>query len=141
MALIIYMPRHLSIVIPAFNEQHTIEKTLLEYYHFFKSKFSFNIIVVMDGCNDQTFDIVHGLSKKYTEIEYINHPKKLGKGGGIIKGFKSATGTYIAFTDADGSTPPKEIHKLIKQAKYSDVVIGSRWLKESTIKQKESFIF
>ena len=134
------MPRHLSIIIPAFNEQHTIKKTLLKYHQFFKQKFSFNIIVVMDGCNDRTLEIVHDLSKKYQEIEYINHPKKLGKGGGIIKGFKAANGKFIAFTDADGSTAPEELFNLIQHATNADVVIGSRWLKESSIIQQESFL-
>jgi glycosyltransferase involved in cell wall biosynthesis len=138
MALIIYMPPTLSIVIPAFNEQRTIQKTLLNYYDFFKTKCSFNIIVVMDGCNDLTFDIVKNLSEKYGEIKYINHPKKLGKGGGIIKGFKSANAEYIAFTDADGSTSPKELYNLIKQSKNTDVVIGSRWLHDSEIIKNES---
>lgn len=138
MALIIYMPPTLSIIIPAFNEQRTIQKTLLNYYDFFKNKCSFNIIVVMDGCNDLTFDIVKNLSKKYDEIQYINHPKKLGKGGGIIKGFKSANAEYIAFTDADGSTSPIELYNLIIQTKNTDVVVGSRWLHDSEILKKES---
>lgn len=133
------MPHQLSIIIPAFNEQRTIKKVLLDHYHFFKEKFNFNIIVVMDGCKDNTFEIVNTLSKKYPQITYINHPKKLGKGGGIIKGFKSANAEYIAFTDADGSTSPKELFKLIQHTKHTDVVIGSRWLQNSDILQQESY--
>lgn len=132
------MPHQLSIIIPAFNEQRTIKKVLLDYYHFFKEKFNFNIIVVMDGCKDNTFEIVNTLSKKYPQITYINHPKKLGKGGGIIKGFKLANAEYIAFTDADGSTPPKQLYTLIKSVKNFDGIIGSRWSKESIILKKQS---
>jgi glycosyltransferase involved in cell wall biosynthesis len=138
LGLIKYMSCELSIIIPAFNEQRTIERTLLRYHYFFKDKCNFNIIVVMDGCNDHTFEIVKKLSKEYHEIQYITHPKKLGKGGGIIKGFKSARADYIAFTDADGSTSPKELYNLIRHSKNADVVIGSRWMHDSEIIKKES---
>ena len=132
--------KEISIVIPAYNEENNIEKTLIKYVNYFSKKLNFEIIVVMDGCNDGTFEIVDKLSKKHSQIKYITHPKKLGKGGGIIKGFKKAEANYIAFTDADGSTPPKEIHRLAKTIKEEDGAIGSRWSKGSIILQKESFL-
>jgi glycosyltransferase involved in cell wall biosynthesis len=92
----------------------------------------------MDGCTDKTFEIVKEYSKKNSEISYITFSKKLGKGGGIIKGFKAAKGKNISFTDADGSTSPEELHKLIESMGDSDAVIGSRWLDNSVILQKES---
>lgn len=132
------MPPQLSIIIPAYNEEHNIKKTLLDHINYFTNKFNFEIIVVMDGCKDNTFSIVSELSYKHPQIRYLTYPKKLGKGGGIIKGFKSAMGEKIAFTDADGSTPPDQLYKLVQQLDHYDAVIGSRWMKESIIQKKES---
>jgi glycosyltransferase involved in cell wall biosynthesis len=112
----------------------------MNYYTYFKNIYQFEIIVVMDGCTDGTHDIVNSLSEQYPEIKYLCFEKKLGKGGGIIKGFKMAEAKYISFTDADGSTSPREIERLMNQIQYDDGVIGSRWKEGAIILEKESFI-
>jgi len=132
------MGEKLSIIIPAYNEEHNIKKTLLNHIDYFSTKIPFEIIVVMDGCKDNTFSIVHELSIHYSQIRYLTFPKKLGKGGGILKGFKNAKGQIIAFTDADCSTSPAQLYKLIQHTNQTDVVIGSRWMKNSIIEKKES---
>ena len=132
------MGEKLSIIIPAYNEEHNIKKTIHDHIDFFSKKIPFEIIVVMDGCKDNTYSIVHEMSKQHKQIRYLTFPKKLGKGGGIIKGFKLAQGDLISFTDADGSTSPEQLYKLILSLKETDVVIGSRWLDNSEIIEKES---
>lgn len=134
------MSRQLAIIIPAYNEERTIQHTLLKYYQFFKKRYEFEIIVVMDGCTDNTLHIVKHLSEIYPEIKYLSFKKKLGKGGGVIKGFKMADAKYISFTDADGSTEPREIERLMNHVQSEDGVIGSRWKKGAMIIKKESLV-
>jgi len=63
--------------------------------------------------------------------------EKLGKGGAIIEGFKVARGEILAFADADGSTPPEEVLKVVEHAKKHGAAIGSRWLRGSKILVKQ----
>ncbi len=119
----------LSIVIPAHNEAERIGKTLEEYLKVFKDA---EIIVVLNRCTDNTKEVVEKFDVKILEFK-----EKLGKGGAIIEGFKVARGEILAFADADGSTPPQEVLKVVKFAKEYGAAIGSRWLKESKILVKQ----
>ena len=132
--------RELSIIIPTWNEERVIEKTLRAHVEYFSGKYDFEVIVVMDGCTDSTPKMVELFCKNHTNVRFINFSRKLGKGGAIIKGFKYAKGTFVAFTDADGSTSPKELHRLVESIGNVDGVLGSRWLEESEILKKESFV-
>jgi len=124
----------ISFVIPAYNEEKRIPETLDRYYHYFQRKgLSFEIIVVLNGCRDNTFDVVSAFSKKHPRVRYIDIEKPIGKGGAILKGFQIARGNYISFTDADGSTYAKELVGLLNSIGDYDGIIASRWLKESFI--------
>jgi len=126
-----------SIVIPAYNEESIIEKTLNDYYNYFKGKHEFEIIVVCDGCTDTTPEIVRKFKKDKPEVKLLVFEKRLGKGGGVIEGFKLARGDIIGFTDADDSTPAEEFEKLINFINGYDCTIGSRAMKESRLVKKQ----
>ncbi len=131
--------KDLSIIVPAWNEEERIERTLREYIEYFSEKkgYDFEIIVVTDGCIDKTPVIVKEFSERYLQVRYLNFPKKLGKGGGIIEGFKVTTGDIVTFTDADGATEAEELDRMVGAVKDCDGVIGSRWLDGARIKVKE----
>lgn len=129
---------NLSIVIPAYNEEFRISKTLDTYLKYFKSNFNKNykILIVLNGCKDNTLKIVKKYQTKFENISYVNIPDAIGKGGALTEGFKKATGEIIGFTDADGSTSPEMFLKLynkLSSSKDIDCVIGSRNLPESVI--------
>ncbi len=98
------------------------------YCSYFGNRYPFEIIVITDGCTDNTVDIIKETLKKSPNIRHFDYPHKLGKGGGVLKGFKKAEGSFISFTDADGATTPQDLDKLIKTAKKIDGAIGSRWM-------------
>lgn len=125
----------LSLVIPACNEEQRIQDTLEKYVTFLlDSGISFEIIVEMDGCTDGTADIVHGMSSIYPCIRALEYKEKLGKGGGLLKGFQLAKGDVVGFVDADGSIQPMEMMKLLKRVQAgSDCAIGSRRVKGSVV--------
>lgn len=118
----------ISIIMPAWNEEKRIEKTIRTYIPFFeKTLKNFEIIVVTDGSEDSTQTIVSNLSKEFPYVKNLHFKKRLGKGGAIIEGFRHANGKIIGFVDADCSTDPQSITLLIKNLNSYDGAIGSRW--------------
>ncbi len=116
----------LSVIIPAYNEDKRIVKTLESVKNYLKNHDS-EIIVVDDGSTDTT-----------SIFSQISYPKNMGKGYAIKKGVEKALGDLILFIDADNSTPIEEIEKLLKVD--ADIVIGSRYLPESNIEKKQSLL-
>mgnify|MGYP000167909601 CR=1 FL=1 len=127
-----------SIVIPAYNEIARIGRTIQALIAFFdKENVSYDLIVVMDGCTDGTTEFVLNMAKQYKQLVPLVYPNRLGKGGALIRGSEYARGSYLLFLDADCPTPPEDLYRLIKKAKMYDVVIGSRYLKNSKVIVKE----
>ncbi len=138
------MAMKLSIIVPAFNEEKRIGTALKHYTEFFSNKYgkNFEIIVMMDGCTDKTPEIVGGFSKNYSQVKYENRKEKLGKGVAIVNGFKHAGGEIVSFIDADGSTQPSELSRMIDELGKSDYdgVIASRYVETSVVTVKQGFM-
>src|SRR3989344_4067768 len=95
-----------SIIIPAYNEEKRIGVTLDDYCSYF-SKFpkgEVEIIVVLNGCVDNTLMVVKEYAKKYAVLRYVDIKEAIRKGGAVIEGFKIAKGDLIGYADADGAT-------------------------------------
>jgi len=129
----------LSIVIPAYNEENRIKNTLDSYYNFFSKEFGkdFEIIVIVNGSDDTTQEVVKSLAFKYKQIKFKNFPDKIGKGGAIIEGFKIADGDLIGFVDADMATPPMAFYDLVRSLRNYDGIVASRWIKGAKIDRKQ----
>ncbi|MCX7917396.1 MAG: glycosyltransferase family 2 protein [bacterium] len=125
----------ISVIIPAYNEEKRILKTLEKIYKYFKDRnYNFEIIVVDDGSQDSTVKIVDEFSKDKKQVKILRHSKNMGKGAAVKTGILNAIGDLILFTDADLSTPIEEFEKLKKSIENGfDIVIGSRGVKESKI--------
>jgi glycosyltransferase involved in cell wall biosynthesis len=116
----------LSVVVPAFNEGLRLPETLGRMEPLTK-QFSIEIIVVCDGCTDNTRDIAIQWIDRLP-LYVIAYPENRGKGYAVQQGILSARGQIIAFMDADGSTPPSELIRLAAPILLGDagMVIGSR---------------
>jgi len=132
----------LSIIIPAYNEEKRIGETLEEYLRFFSEKKEnkeigdFELLVVLNGCKDNTLRVVEKYTKKFSMIRYLNF-EQAGKGFAIIEGFKDALNKgkkLIGFVDADMATKPESFYDLIQNIENYDGIIASRGLKESEVK-------
>lgn len=129
---------YISVIIPAHNEEGRIKETLLDYIEFFKSKgVNFEIYVILNGCMDNTLNVVKSIKSK--NLKYKDYKESIGKGGALIEGFKLAQGDLIAYTDADDATRPWQLYHLIENIGTYDSIIGSRWMRGSIV-QKQSFI-
>ena len=122
------------VIIPAFNEEVRIGTTVSEWKRFLDKRYSGNyeILVVMDGCTDNTVHVVSELSKESEGlIVPCSYPRRLGKGGALIEAFKQSRADVLFFTDADGSMPTRELHKFMNAAKQNDLVVGCRYFRGS----------
>jgi len=120
----------LSIIIPAYNEEKRIEKTITSYINYFETPLrgEYEIIAVCDGCTDRTPQIVERISEKHKNIFCLRHPERLGKGGGILKSFEFVKGNIIGFVDADNAFEINGIERLINLVNSGyDCAIGSKW--------------
>lgn len=130
----------LSLIIPAYNEQKIIKKTLQELENFLrKEKYSWEVIVVDDGSRDNTVRIAKKFSDK--GVRTVSLAKNSGKGAALREGVRNATGQFIIYMDCDLSVPLKNIDIFLKKLQEgSDLVIGSRRIKGSNIKVHQPLI-
>lgn len=110
----------LSIIIPAYNEEESIEKVISELKETVDQEYE--IIVVNDGSTDQTENILENIK----DIKLINHPYNKGYGASLKSGIRKAQGEYILIIDGDGTYPVNEIPKLLKYVNNYDMVSGMR---------------
>jgi len=135
---------HVTIIVPAYNEQERIAETLYGIKDYLSQQsYSSDIITIDDGSHDLTSEIVRVVDIYSEEIkeqsagELVQNFKNVGKGYSVAKGLLIAKGDIIVFTDADASTPINEIKKLINKIHAgNDVVIGTRNLPESRVENR-----
>jgi glycosyltransferase involved in cell wall biosynthesis len=131
----------LLLLIPAYNEERRIEPVLRDYARFFQEHYQgrFQLVVILNGCTDNTLGIVQNVTKEYSSVSYLNFPGPIGKGGALIEGLKLAPfADVIGYVDADGATPPHAFLELVRQLDGADCVIGSRWLPGAVIHQSQA---
>ena len=132
------MNPYLSLIIPAYNEESRIEKSLDSACTYLTKKdYKFEIIVVDDGSSDQTASVVKNY---HNHVSLLVQPHNMGKGAAVRRGMIESSGEIKIFTDADFSTPIHEIEKIIKGISDNyDICIGSRALDPSLIKEHQPF--
>jgi dolichyl-phosphate beta-glucosyltransferase len=116
----------ISVVIPAFNEEPRIRRSLEEVLAWLSGRFTrFEVIVVDDGSVDGTAAAVSALC--HPAVRLLSNPANTGKGFSVRRGVKEARYDPILFTDADLSTPIGEMEKLLREIDAgSDLAIASR---------------
>lgn len=128
----------LSVILPAFNESHRLEKTLCTLNEFFsRQKMPTEILVINDGSSDKTAHIAHDFFLREKCGKVISLPTNQGKGAAIARGVAEAKGEWILTADADNATPIEEFSKLFAHRDEQSVVIGSRYLAEKTVMREQ----
>ena len=130
-----FVPKSLTIVIPALNEEdaigNTIERCLAARESIINNTpiREVAIIVVSDGSTDRTAEI----ARSYESVDVIAYEKNLGYGAAIKCGFSKASSDLLCFLDADGTCDPEYFVDLCNTAvnDSADLVLGSRMHKES----------
>ncbi len=125
----------LSIVIPCFNEEQRLPRTieLIEQY-LARTGTSYELILVDDGSSDGTREIMDVAAERNRSVRLEALPQNRGKGRALAEGVAVAGGAEVLVTDADLSTPIEELEKLRAElAKGAGVAIASRALKGSRV--------
>jgi dolichyl-phosphate beta-glucosyltransferase len=132
--------KELSLVIPAYNEEHRIGKTLSENLEFLsKQPYSWEMIVVDDGSHDNTVNIVGSIVKDRPDsVRLLRLPRNRGKGAAVQMGVMNAAGRYVIMADADNATPIEEIGNFLREARDDTILIGSRYVGTSNVERKQS---
>ncbi len=132
----------ISIIIPAYNEEDRLPKTLEKVATYVKKDpDNFEVIVVDDASTDKTSEVSKKFQEKIKNLKILRLEKSLfdGKGWAVNKGVLASIGDIVLFTDADGSTPIEEIEKLLDKINEGyDIAIGSRAIKRSSVQKRQS---
>jgi len=120
-------PPELSIVVPAYNEEARLPRTLTRIRDYFASRGmgseQLEILIVDDGSEDGTVQVAEKWAREWPSVRVVSNGDNRGKGYSVRHGMLEARGRIALFTDADLSSPIEESEKLlaaIKDGSYTD---------------------
>ncbi len=129
------------LLIPAHNEEHRIEPVLRTYADYFRKNYQgkFEIVVVLNGCVDNTIGVVNSVSADFSEVTAVVFEEPIHKGGALIEGLRLAPlADLIGYVDADGATGPAAFADLVRRSGEADCVIASRWIPGAVLHQVQT---
>jgi uncharacterized membrane protein YbhN (UPF0104 family) len=123
-----------SVVLPAYNEEATIEETVertIDTLEGFLPGEGFEIIVAEDGCEDRTPEIASRLADEDPRVRHFHGEERLGRGGAVEAAFRVANGEVLVFFDTDLATDMGYLEELVESIHTEgyDVATGSRWMR------------
>jgi glycosyltransferase involved in cell wall biosynthesis len=131
----------LLLLIPAYNEETRIEPVLREFGAYFRDHYAgpFQLVVVLNGCRDNTLGIVRGVERDFFSVSHLDFAEPIGKGGALIEGLKLAPlADLIGYVDADGATSPMAFHDLMRHLDDAECVVASRWIEGAVLHRSQS---
>lgn len=117
----------LSIIIPAYNEEHRLPLTLEQAFGFLQEQsYESEVLVVENGSRDRTFEVAQAFTSRYPQLRVLREPGR-GKGLAVRSGMLASQGEYCFMCDADLSMPIQEMARFLPPALTGyDVAIASR---------------
>ncbi len=126
-------PVEVSVVLPAYNEEATLERTVdltVATLEGFLTPGTFEVLIAEDGCTDRTPEIAAELAESDDRVRHIHSDERLGRGRALERAFRAATGDTVAYIDTDLATDLDYLEQLIETVRSgeADVATGSRWV-------------
>lgn len=118
----------ISVVIPLYNEEESLPELtawigrVMQEHHF-----SYEIILVDDGSNDSSWQVIQDLKLRHEEIIGIKFRRNYGKSAALNVGFSAAEGDVVITMDADLQDSPDEIPELYDRIKRQGADLVSGW--------------
>src|SRR3989337_3811504 len=118
----------LSFVIPAYNEEESIEDALGTIDEVVKNrKLPYEIIVVNDGSKDKTLPRAITYAGRNGHVKVVSYTPNVGKGYAVKAGFMQATGEVVVFADSDMDIDLGTVASYIDALRHGDIAIASKW--------------
>jgi glycosyltransferase involved in cell wall biosynthesis len=121
----------LSVVVPAFNEADSLPE-LAEWVNSVcnSSSLSYELIVIDDGSNDSTWEVLSDLGRKYPSLKAVRFRRNYGKAAALHTGFEESQGDVVITMDADMQDSPDEIPDLVRMVRQEGYQVVSGWKKK-----------
>src|SRR5206468_2842930 len=113
------------------------------YGRYFQQEYrgKFQLVVVLNGCKDNTAGVMEKVTAEFPFINYLDFPDPIDKNKTLIEKLKLAPATdLIEYVDTDGTSPPRAFHDLVKLSNRADCIIGSRWLPGAVLHQAQTWV-
>ena len=124
-------PKSISLMFPLFKDRRTVKIMITKSLKILKkTKKKFEIIIVDDGCPENSGKIAKDIAKKNSNIKVFFHKKNLGYGAAVKTGLKNCKHECIFATDGDNEYNVNDLLKLLKAYKNNDLVITYRYKKK-----------
>lgn len=121
----------ISIVVPLYNEEESLPK-LMQWIDevLTPKKYRYEVVLVDDGSNDNSWDVVCDLQKRYSFIRAIRFQRNYGKAAALNEGFKAVSGEVVVTMDADLQDSPEEVPELYHMVMDEGYDLVSGWKKK-----------
>jgi dolichyl-phosphate beta-glucosyltransferase len=116
----------LSVVIPAYNEEYRLPRTLEQIFSFLQEQsYASEVLVIENGSGDRTYEVAKEFAERYENLHVLREERR-GKGNAVKRGMLEARGKYRFLCDADLSMPIVQITRFLPPQLDTDIAIGSR---------------
>jgi glycosyltransferase involved in cell wall biosynthesis len=123
-----------SFVIPAYNEEDSIEAALGTIDEMVKDrKMPYEIVVVDDGSKDKTLSKAIKYASKNGHVRVVSYDKNVGKGYAVKAGFMQTTGEVVVFADSDMDIDLGAVAKYVDALEHGDIVVATKWHPDSRV--------
>jgi glycosyltransferase involved in cell wall biosynthesis len=124
----------LSFVIPAYNEEDSIQDALWTIDEVIKSrKLPYEIVVVDDGSKDRTLSKARTYANRNGHVRVVSYNQNVGKGYAVKKGFMQSSGEVVVFADSDMDIDLGTITSYVEALKGADIVVATKWHSASRV--------
>jgi dolichyl-phosphate beta-glucosyltransferase len=130
----------LSVIVPAYNEEQRLLPTLQRLHAYLAGQpIRYELLVVDDGSTDETCQVVEAAMATIPHLSLLRQSPNRGKGAAVRRGMLAARGRVRVMCDADCSTPPEQLPRLLApiDAGRAAISIGSRYAAGAKVDVKQ----
>ncbi len=135
-------PKHLSIVVPAYNEAKRLPASLRQMAeHFGRFTFPYEVLIIVEHSSDGTLELAVEFAAKQANFHVVDNAVHRGKGYAVRSGMLRAQGEFVFYMDADLSVPLAEIERFLAHFEnypHHDVLVGNRQHAQSRIEKRQT---
>lgn len=120
-------PISISLVMPAYNEEASVESAVRHNQKTLESiNLDYEIVIVNDKSTDHTGEIIEKVAKQFPHVRCYHHEKNLGSGGAFRTGIEHATKDYVMFVPFDNPLDREDMEAYLLRMGVCDIVVGVR---------------